>query len=247
MSRRIILALMIAVLGLVSAIARAADQPATTGSSTDQSVTDKMKDTATTATEKAREAATTAKDKLKDAATTTTKKAKDTATSATEKTQETAKRAGKELSDSLITLKTKLALLADEKVNSTDISVTTKAGVITLRGNVATDEAKQAAEADAMKVKGAKRVVNHLVVAPKADEKAVERKDDEIVKDIEGRLKQDPNLKKMSIHVYSNKGIVTLTGDVPSFKTSLRASEKARQVAGVRAVRNELNIRTNRT
>lgn len=35
--------------------------------------------------------------------------------------------------------------------------------------------------------------------------------------------------------------------DVSSFKTSLRASEKARQVAGVRAVRNELNIRTDRT
>src|SRR5574341_1566580 len=98
MLRRKLLALAIVVLGLVPAVARAADQ----------SVTDKMKDTATSATEKA----------------------KDTATSA-----------GKELSDSWITLKTKIALLADEKVSSTDVHVTTKAGGITLRGTGATAEA----------------------------------------------------------------------------------------------------------
>lgn len=225
MLRRLILALMIVVLGLVPTIARAADQPATMGSSTDQSVTDKMKDMTTTATEKAKGAATSAK----------------------EKTKETTKRAGQELGDSWITLKTKLALLANEKVDSRNVSVTTKEGVITLRGKVATDEAKQAAEADAMKVEGAKKVVNHLAVVPEAAKEMVEREDDEIVKDIEGRLKQDPNLKKMSIHVRSDKGIVTLTGDVPSFKTSLRASEKARQVAGVRAVRNELSIQTKKS
>lgn len=187
---------------------------------TDQSVTDKMKETATTATEKTKE----------------------TAKSAAEKTKEAAKRAGEELGDSWITLKTKLALLADEKVDSTGVSVTTKEGVITLRGKVATDEAKQAAEADAMQIEGAKKVVNHLVVVPSAAQKVVERKDDEIVKDVESRLKKDQGLKKASIDVRSDNGIVTLVGDVPSLKMSLRASEKAHQVAGVRAVHNELTV-----
>lgn len=172
-----------------------------------------------------------------------TDKMKETATTAAEKTKETAKSAGKELSDSWITLKTKLALLADEKVDSTDVSVATKGGVITLRGKVATDEAKQAAEADAMKIEGAKKVVNHLVVVPTTAQNVVERKDDEIVKDVESRLKTDPSLKKASIAVRSDNGIVTLTGDVPSLKMSLRASEKARQVAGVHAVRNELTVK----
>ncbi len=122
------------------------------------------------------------------------------------------------------------------------MSVTTNRGAVTLRGNVATDEAKQAAEADAMTVEGAKGVVNHLVVVPNTTQSLVERKDDEIVKDVEGRLRQDQGLKKTGIDVRSDTGIVTLTGNVPSLKMSLRASEQARQVAGVRAVRNELTV-----
>lgn len=220
MLRQMMLALTIIVLGFVPAVARAADHPVTSGYSTDRSVTDEMKDTATTATNKAKE----------------------TVNKATEKTQETAKRAGKELGDSWITLKTKLALLADVKVSSTDVHVTTKGGVIALRGKVATDEAKQAAEADAMKIEGAKKVVNHLVVVPRAEQKVVEREDDQIVKDVEHRLRTDPTLKKASINVRSDNGIITLTGDVPSLEMSLRASEKARQVAGVRAVHNELAV-----
>ena len=172
-----------------------------------------------------------------------TDKMKDTATTATEKAKDTATSAGKELSDSWITLKTKIALLADEKVSSTDVHVTTKAGVITLRGKVATEEARQAAEVDALKIEGAKKVVNYLVVVPKAAQKVVEWIDDQVVKDVENRLKKDPSLKKASIDVHSDNGIVTLMGDVPSLETSLRASENARQVAGVRAVRNELNVK----
>lgn len=224
MLRRMMLALTILALVLVPAVARAAgmsaDQGNTKQSATDQSTTEKMKDTANKATEKTKE----------------------TAKRATEKTQEGAKRAGKELSDSWITLKTKLALLADEKVSSTDVHVTTKGGVITLRGKVATDEAKQAAEADAMKIDGAKKVVNQLVVAPKAAQKVVERQDDQIATDVENRLKKDPSLKKVKIDARSDNGIVTLTGEVPSLETALRASEMARQVAGVRAVHNEMTV-----
>ncbi len=213
MLRRMMLALTILALGLVPAVARAAgmsaDQGNTKQSATDQSTTEKMKDTAN---------------------------------KAAEKTKEGAKRAGKELSDSWITLKTKLALLADEKVSSTDVHVTTKGGVITLRGKVATDEAKQAAEADAMKIDGAKKVVNQLVVAPKAAQKVVERQDDQIATDVENRLKKDPSLKKLKIDARSDNGIVTLTGEVPSLETALRASEMARQVAGVRAVHNEMTV-----
>jgi osmotically-inducible protein OsmY len=93
----------------------------------------------------------------------------------------------------------------------------------------------------------AARALNVCVVcrkeAPTTAQNVVERKDDEIVKDVESRLKTDPSLKKASIAVRSDNGIVTLTGDVPSLKMSLRASEKARQVAGVHAVRNELTVK----
>ena len=53
-----------------------------------------------------------------------------------------------EVTDSRLTLKTKLALLGDERVSSNNVSVTTAKGVITLRGQVASATEQQAAGGD---------------------------------------------------------------------------------------------------
>jgi osmotically-inducible protein OsmY len=53
-----------------------------------------------------------------------------------------------EVTDSWLTLKTKLALLADERVSSNDVSVKTVKGVITLHGKVASAAEQQAAGGD---------------------------------------------------------------------------------------------------
>ncbi len=162
--------------------------------------------------------------------------------SATEAIKETAKTATLELNDSWITLKTKLALLADERVGSREVSVTTRQGVITLSGKVGTELARQAAEEVALKIKGAQRVLNQLAVVPQAARGVVDRKDEQIVRDVEKRIKGDPGLKQADIEIRSDNGIVTLTGKAPSLPTSVRASEVAYQVTGVRAVRNELTL-----
>ena len=154
--------------------------------------------------------------------------------------KDTSDTASIEMSDSWMTLKTKLALLADERVSSGDVSVKTQEGVITLRGKVENEAARQAAEEIALNIKGQKKVVNHLTVVPKADRKVVDRQDDQIVKDIEKDIKNDARLKEADIDVRADKGIVTLTGKAPSLETSVRASEVARRVPGVRAVRNDV-------
>lgn len=156
--------------------------------------------------------------------------------------KDTADTAGVEMSDSWITLKTKLALLADERVSSLDVSVKTRKGVITLRGKVESEQARQAAEEIALNIKGQKKVANHLMVVSKAARKAVDRQDDQIVKDVEKDIKNDARLKKATIDVRADKGIVTLTGKAPSLETCVRASEVARRVHGVRAVRNEMTF-----
>jgi osmotically-inducible protein OsmY len=162
--------------------------------------------------------------------------------SAAEKAKGTAKTAAKELNDSWITLKTKLSLFADERVSSKDVHVTTHQGVIVLEGTVGTEEARQAADENAAKIDGAEKVENHLVVVPKAARKAIDRKDEQVVQDVEGRIKKDPGLKKAEIEVHANNGIVTLTGTAPSLRASVRASEVAYRVSGVHAVRNELAV-----
>ena len=156
--------------------------------------------------------------------------------------KDTSDTASIEMSDSWMTLKTKMALLADERVSSLDVSVKTQKGVITLRGKVENEGARHAAEEIALNIKGQKKVVNQLTVVPKAARKVVDRQDDQIVKDVEKGIKNDARLKKADISVRADKGIVTLTGKAPSLETSVRASEVARRVPGVRAVRNEVKL-----
>jgi hyperosmotically inducible protein len=156
--------------------------------------------------------------------------------------KDTSDTASIEMSDSWMTLKTKMALLADERVSSLDVSVKTQKGVITLRGKVENEGARHAAEEIALNIKGQKKVVNQLTVVPKAARKVVDRQDDQIVKDVEKGIKNDARLKKANIDVRADKGIVTLTGKAPSLETSVRASEVARRVPGVRAVRNEVKL-----
>ncbi len=150
--------------------------------------------------------------------------------------------ATREVTDSWLTLQTKLALLADERVSSVDVHVTTQRGVITLRGKVASAAEQQAAGEIARTIEGAREVSNQLTVVPQAERKAVDRQDDQIVKDVKKAITKDASLKKADIDVRAEKGIVTLTGKAPSLATSVRASETARRVSGVRAVRNELTL-----
>jgi len=161
----------------------------------------------------------------------------------TEKAKDTTQSASNAMSDSWITMKTKLSLMADERVSATDVNVTTKQGIVTLQGKVPSAEAKQAAEADAKQIDGAKEVVNKLSVVPASAQKAVERKDEQITQDVESRVKKEKTLNTARIDVQTKNGIVTLTGDAPSLEASVRASEVAHRVPGVRAVHNELDVK----
>jgi osmotically-inducible protein OsmY len=83
-------------------------------------------------------------------------------------------------------------------------------------------------------------VVNHLTVVPQAERTVVDRPDDQLVADVKQALTKEASLRKATIEVRAEKGVVTLTGKAPSLETSVRASEVVRWVSGVRAVRNEL-------
>jgi hyperosmotically inducible protein len=145
------------------------------------------------------------------------------------------------VSDSWITSKTKIALFADERVKGREVSVDTQKGVVHLRGKVDSDEAKSAAADVAKNVEGVQSVKNALqVVAPTA-RKAVDANDKEIAKAVGALLTQDMQLKKVDVR--ADGGIVTLTGEVPSITASAKASEMARNVPGVKSVKNELTVR----
>ena len=165
-----------------------------------------------------------------------------TVASAERTVKDAGKTATREVTDSWLTLQTKLALLADERVSSGDVHVKTQRGVITLRGKVDSEAEQLAAGEIAGTIEGAREVSNQLTVVPQGERKAVDRQDHQIVRDVKDEIKSDARLKHARIHVRADGGIVTLTGRAPSLETSVRASETARRVPGVRAVRNELTL-----
>src|SRR5262249_20992621 len=157
-----------------------------------------------------------------------------------EKAKSATRETKSQLSDSWLTSKTKIALLADERVKSTQINVEPSNGVVALRGKVDSSEAKAAAAEVAKGIDGVKDVKNELRVVPPAERKTVEATDKDITRHVQDRLAHDTKLKHAKIDVRTDAGVVVLTGHVPSVSLSARASELAREVPGVRAVKNDL-------
>jgi hyperosmotically inducible protein len=142
--------------------------------------------------------------------------------------------------DSWITAKTKIALYADDRVPGTDINVDTQNGMVTLRGKVPTADQKRAAEQVTRTVDGVTSVRNDLQVVPASERKMVNAADKDLKSAVQSRIKQDARLKDSDIDVRVDAGVVTLTGDVGDVGARARASEVARSVPGVRAVKNDL-------
>lgn len=167
-------------------------------------------------------------------------KTKDTADKVKTTTKETADKASMATKDAWITSKTKIALYADERVSGNAINVDTRDGMVVLRGKVSSPEEKKAAEDIARRIEGVTQVKNNLEVVPGAQKKAVDRKDDDIKKAVKDRLAADARLKGSDVNVRSDNGVVTLTGDAKDVNARAHASELARGVDGVKAVKNEL-------
>jgi hyperosmotically inducible protein len=144
-------------------------------------------------------------------------------------------------SDIWITSATKMRLLTDSRTPALDINVETHAGVVTLFGIVPSQDAKSAAEADARKVSGVKRVVNELQVVASAKQAEVKARDEDIESEVKKALEKS-DLKDISVEV--KNGVVRLKGTVPTGSRRLDAAVLARSVKGVRAVKDDLHLAT---
>jgi hyperosmotically inducible periplasmic protein len=138
--------------------------------------------------------------------------------------------------DSWITLKTKLALMAESPTSGYETEVDTKDGAVTLTGKVDTNEAKTAMEATARKIEGVQSVNNQIQVVPDAKRKEVNAADDKIKDEIGKVIDNDPKLKDLSLAADSNAGVVSLDGTVDTNEQLLHAAQSIRKVLGVKSV-----------
>ena len=142
-------------------------------------------------------------------------------------------------SDIWITSAVRMRLIADSQVPGLEIDLDSWDGVVTLFGIVSSRDARAAAEADALKVSGVKRVVNELQVVPSAQQHAVNASDDEIQHRVRKAL-DDHGFKNVGLEV--RNGVARVTGHVPTGARYLEAAVVARSVPGVRAVQDDLRL-----
>ena len=118
-------------------------------------------------------------------------------------------------------------------------------GIVTLGGQVASDNDKSQAESLAKSLAGAQVVANQIAVVPSGVEKEAKAVNSDLDKGIEKNLDAALIQNKMHDNVkYEVKnGVVTLTGEVNSQNKRDRAEKVATSVPNVKQVVNNLQVK----
>lgn len=172
-------------------------------------------------------------------------KASQTADSAGSKIDSSMKKVDGFMDDSGITAKAKAALVDDDAIKSTDISVKTHSGVVTLSGFVTSQDQAEKAVAVVQKIEGVKSVSDKLHVR---DSKSSSVKgyagDAATTSEIKAKLLADDIVPSRNVKVETTDGVVQLSGHVATQAQSDRAESIAKAIEGVKSVKNDLTVKS---
>lgn len=172
-------------------------------------------------------------------------KASQTADSTGAKIDSSMKKVDGYMDDSGITAKAKAALVDDDAIKSTDISVKTHQGVVTLSGFVTSQDQAEKAVAVVQKIEGVKSVSDKLHVK---DSKSQSMKgyagDAATTSEIKAKLLADDIVPSRNVKVETTDGVVQLSGQVADQAQSDRAESIAKAIEGVKSVKNDLTVKS---
>ncbi|EPD6702063.1 molecular chaperone OsmY [Cronobacter dublinensis] len=170
---------------------------------------------------------------------------KSTADSAGQKIDSSMNKVGNFMDDSAITAKVKAALVDDEKIKSTDISVKTEKSVVTLSGFVESQAQAEEAVKIAKGIEGVASVSDKLHVRDGKDASVKGYAGDAATtSEIKAKLLADDIVPSRNVKVETTDGVVQLSGTVESEKQSQRAESIAKAVDGVKSVKNDLKVKS---
>jgi osmotically-inducible protein OsmY len=128
----------------------------------------------------------------------------------------------------------------DPDIDTTDVAVNVKNGVVTLTGFVRSYTQKFEAERDAKRVAGVVAVANDIEVRlPSVDQ----RPDPEIARDAAASLKSELPYSHQFIKAIVKNGWVTLEGDAEWNYQRERAESAVRRIKGVKGVINMIQLK----
>src|SRR5512144_3198668 len=150
--------------------------------------------------------------------------------------------------DAATTSKVKTALLLSKHVSAFDIKTTTTRGVVSLTGEVPSEETRRLAGAIAQDTSGVAHVQNDVVVNPGTGRNPAMANLGDRVADLEvktiviDRLARAPELQDKRLTVQVARQIVTLEGTVDSPEQKRAAEDIAVQVPGVQNLVSQLTV-----
>jgi hyperosmotically inducible periplasmic protein len=150
---------------------------------------------------------------------------------------------GENLDDRLITGRVKAALIEDPDTKARKIDVETFRGVVQLNGFVDSSNERSKAADVAGKVNGVKQVRNNLQVTDSRTTVATAIDDTVLTGKVKAAIAADSALSGMQVSVETHEGTVLLSGFVDNPEQRTRAAELARNVAGVRDVKNDTEVK----
>jgi hyperosmotically inducible protein len=167
--------------------------------------------------------------------------------------------------DEWVTTQIQAKYFLDPDIKARTVDVSTISGVVTLSGRVATAQERERASEIASRVAGVRNVENRLTVErqdepagtsgqtpppptdsqmPGSDEiERVTHSDPVILSQIKAKYAVDPEVSAIGVDVDVESGIVTLRGEVTGGSIRQRAEALAREVPGVKNVKNELKVK----
>ncbi|RLM13730.1 molecular chaperone OsmY [Gibbsiella quercinecans] len=148
------------------------------------------------------------------------------------------------MDDSAITAKVKSALLNDDSVKSTDISVKTEKGVVTLSGFVTSQAQAEQAVSAAGKVEGVASVSDKLHVKDASSQSVKAYAGDAATTStLKAKLLTDDIVPSRNVKVETTDGVVQLSGEVKTQAQAERAESIAKSIDGVKSVKNDLTVK----
>ena len=150
---------------------------------------------------------------------------------------------GTEIDDTVVTTKVKSALLADPDINSFELKVETRKGMVLLSGFVDNQAQVDRALATTAGVAGVNSIENSISLKEGSSTPGNALDDGIITAKVKSALLADPNVKSFDIAVVTRKGGVRLSGFVDSQAQIDQALAIAGKVEGVTTVGNEMSIK----
>ncbi len=139
--------------------------------------------------------------------------------------------------------------LNSNNLGSVDVSQDRDKGVMTLKGNVASADAKQQAESLAKQAAPDYTVANEIGVRPPeaANAGSVASNLDSAIEDnFKAAIKAHENLNDQSIHASAKNGTLVIKGSVKTAAQKKEVGTLAKQVPNVQQVVNELEVKPNK-